>query len=86
MKENGFNSNSNGNKGALEAVVKIVLIVLAVVVGLWLVGVILKGLGVLLSGLAVLLAGLLKFLIVATIVVGVVYLIARLARPRPQSK
>jgi len=62
---------------SLEGVAKLAGIVLLAVIGLWLVGVLLRGLGALVLGLVGLIAALLKFLLVAALVIGVGYLVGK---------
>lgn len=62
---------------SLEGVAKLVGIVLLAIVGLWMAGVLLRGLGALVLGIVGLIAALLKFLLVAALVIGVGYLVGK---------
>jgi|GEM_PF-1945995 len=62
---------------SLEGVAKLAGIVLLAIVGLWLAGVLLRGLGTLVLGVVGLIAALLKFLLVAALVIGVGYLVGK---------
>ena len=62
---------------SLEGVAKLAGIVLLAIVGLWLAGVLLRGLGALVLGIVGLIAALLKFLLVAALVIGVGYWVGK---------
>jgi len=62
---------------SLEGVAKLAGIVLLAIVGLWLAGVLLRGLGALVLGIVGLIAALLKFLLLAALVIGVGYWVGK---------
>lgn len=67
---------------SLEGVAKLAGIVLLAMGGLWLVGLLLRGIGGLVLGIVGLLAALLKFLLLAAVVIGLGYLLARVLLSR----